>query len=234
MSGRAAVSAPAQRCIVVPTVHTQKSVPVRRLWSRCTRGRSNRHWAGLRAILPDDVQPRRECSAYRRTRRVKIRAIAEHGDLCDACAPIPVNVCTVCGRERSGFHREGAFIGTTCSASQRPARERALCRELRLVNAEWPIGPVCAACYQRALRLPAPCVRCGRLRVLTSVEYPGSAPQLCCRCAGGQDYACATCDTPAGAYEHGRCARCVLSTRLHTTFADADGTPRGQYAVLVT
>ena len=44
---------------------------------------------------------------------------------------------------------------------------------------------------------------------------------------------CTRCGAPGGGYERGRCARCVLSTRLHQTFAAADGTPRGQYAVLV-
>jgi hypothetical protein len=183
---------------------------------------------------PDHQQPRRECSGCHRVRRVKVRATAEHGDLCPACAPVPVGVCTVCGHERPGHHRAGAFTCTTCSAAQRPARECALCRQSRLVNAEWPIGSVCAACYRNALRHPAPCVGCGRLRILTGVENTGSVPQLCGPCAGGQDYACLTCDTPGAAYERGRCARCVLATRLHTTFADADGAPRGQYAVLVT
>jgi hypothetical protein len=51
---------------------------------------------------PDDQQPSRECSACHRIRRVKARATAEHGDLCDACAPVPVGICTVCRRERPG------------------------------------------------------------------------------------------------------------------------------------
>jgi hypothetical protein len=83
---------------------------------------------------PDGHQPRRECAVCHRVRRIHVRATAEHGDLCAACTPAPLDVCTVCNRERSGYHRDGAFICTTCRASQRPARECALCRLARDVS----------------------------------------------------------------------------------------------------
>jgi hypothetical protein len=98
------------------------------------------------------------------------------------------------------------------------------------------------------VRRPAPCVRCGRIRVLTgrsgsftadattpaAQSSAGTVADVCGPCAGGQDYTCSSCDAPGPAYRQGQCARCVLTTRLHTAFADADGNLRGQYATLVT
>lgn len=87
------------------------------------------------------------------------------------------------------------------------------CGEARQPTARWHEGPVCRACYNRALAAKADCPSCGQHRRLR--HYPGFDMQVCADCAGQPaTHVCSDCETEDLLYERGRCPRCTLHRRL--------------------
>jgi DNA-binding Xre family transcriptional regulator len=135
--------------------------------------------------------------------------------LCDILDVTPNDlievVCVWCGRLRPCYRRraDGNTYCITCYP--RTARDCARCGQHRLVGAEWPIGPVCGTCYTYVRRNPGPCSGCGQLAALVGANSRGRP--VCGPCAGwaGPAFACHGCGVP-DMLEHGRCARCVLTT----------------------
>jgi len=102
-----------------------------------------------------------------------------------------------------------------------PATTRicARCGQPGRAQAHWPEGPVCANCYQRALRAKASCPGCGETRRL--LTYPGLPEPVCSDCAGApRTHVCGDCGAEDDLYERGRCARCSLERRLTDLLGD--------------
>ena len=157
-------------------------------------------------------RPRRVCGRCGRTRLIAQRATADTPDVCVSCCQGVTGTCTVCGRVRpcSGT-RSGKLVCQSC----RPRQKRPCCRcgRTRPVNAEWPIGPVCTACYEHIRNHPATCTQCGRLHPLIGADPGGQG--ICGSCAGTDtDYNCRRCGYPGKIYAARTCARCVLTDRV--------------------
>lgn len=129
--------------------------------------------------------------------------------------------CVVCGRVRHGSKlRGGGFHCSTCRP-HRPSR-CAICGQMGQVSAIWPLGTICARCYQRRDHNPAPCAGCGTSRVLIGVDADGR--DICGRCCGyAKDYDCHRCGQPGHQHSDGACARCVARDRLHDLLSDTHG-----------
>jgi hypothetical protein len=140
--------------------------------------------------------------------------------VCDRCAGLSrVGTCISCGRERPVLLRraDGQRYCKTCyPRNERPC---ARCGRVRLVNAEWPVGPVCGSCYTHARKHPAPCTCCGQLAVLVGAA---DHQAVCGRCAGwaGPMFTCRDCGAP-DMLEHGRCTRCTLTSTLEELLASS-------------
>jgi integrase len=99
------------------------------------------------------------------------------------------------------------------SCQPRPKRECAYCGHRRKVTVVWRDGPACASCYQAAMRAKGECPGCGQHRRL--LPRRGTRQDLCAGCAGGPPGpVCGDCGNEDWLYHKGRCARCVLKTRL--------------------
>jgi hypothetical protein len=93
---------------------------------------------------------------------------------------------------------------------------------VRPVNADWPIGPVCTACYEHIRNNPAPCARCAVPQPLIAITADGDP--ICGPCAGVVvNYFCRTCGDGGRQYADGECVRCVLAQRLDDLLADDHG-----------
>jgi hypothetical protein len=139
-------------------------------------------------------------------------------DLCAVCWRGPVGVCEGCGRTgpRRG-ERQGRMLCIYC----RPVTPQvcAHCGHPRKPMAHWHEGPVCQACYNRALAAKADCPRCGQHRRLR--HYPGFDTQVCAECAGQPaTHVCNDCGIEDLLYERGRCPRCTLRRRLTDLMGD--------------
>ncbi|MEU8221447.1 hypothetical protein [Kribbella sp. NPDC048915] len=92
------------------------------------------------------------------------------------------------------------------------------------MRANWPIGPVCDACYQRRKRQPRPCVRCNVVRVLVGSSDDQNG-ELCGPCCGVDiDFACNRCGFPGDTYADGACTRCIVADRVQDLLSRDDGT----------
>jgi hypothetical protein len=95
----------------------------------------------------------------------------------------------------------------------RPKRECAYCGHRRKVTVVWRDGPACASCYRAAMRAKGDCPGCGQHRRL--LPHRGTTLDLCAWCAGAPPGpVCGHCGNEDWLYHKGRCARCVLKTRL--------------------
>lgn len=142
-------------------------------------------------------------------------------DLCAGCYRAPQRICSGCGRVRPSATFTGG-ISLCPSCHPRPPRTCAVCGQSRPVQADWPMGPVCNACYDRVRRTPRSCTRCGISRPLIGT-LEGAA--LCGPCAGNTalSYACRGCGTSGANYRRGYCTRCVLNRRLTELLTGNDG-----------
>lgn len=165
--------------------------------------------------------PTRRCGRCGQDLPIGRRATETEPDLCYACLAQEPATCSVCGRHRPCTGRSrGRPICQACTP--RPARPCAACGRHRPVQAQWPMGPVCGACYQQTRRSPTPCPGCQRPRLLIAVDQ--DRRRVCAPCAGHPDrYQCRTCGNPGSTFQRDRCARCVLTSRLHDLLADPDG-----------
>ena len=173
------------------------------------------------------ARPAKLCEVCGQLRPLARRASPECPAVCDRCASqAGVGTCITCRRERPVLLRraDGQTYCKTCYP--RTAKNCARCGQLRPVNAEWPIGPVCGSCYARIRKNPAPCPRCGQLAALTGLD--GQEP-VCGPCAGwqGPAFTCRSCGAP-DMLEDGRCARCVLASTLDDLLDGADPALAGQ------
>ncbi|MFE7527322.1 hypothetical protein ACFU7Y_16610 [Kitasatospora sp. NPDC057542] len=117
--------------------------------------------------------------------------------------------------------RDGAFHCSTCLP--RPRRPCGDCGRQQKVRANWPIGPVCDACYLRRKRNPAPCSRCHLDQVLVGQADDGN--DLCGPCCGTDiAFACRRCGFPGDIFADGACTRCVASERVRDLLSAEDGT----------
>jgi hypothetical protein len=95
------------------------------------------------------------------------------------------------------------------------------CGRSRRPTAQWPEGPVCRACYDRALDAKATCPQCGEHRRL--MRYPGHVVPVCSDCAGvPAHHVCGRCGDEHAPYHRGLCARCVTKDRLSELLGDRD------------
>lgn len=178
--------------------------------------------------------PERECGLCGEVRRIELRAKGDQPDVCDRCYRRPIPRCPVC-RKRSdcghdltaarestdGLDEDRRRLLFRLRQSPRPTRPCVACKEVRPVQARWPAGDVCNACYTRILDQPRPCPNCGRDAVLIG-EVAGVS--VCGRCAGsGLDYRCGRCDQPGRMYRRGRCVDCVLEVTLHDVLGPSGG-----------
>lgn len=167
-------------------------------------------------------RPRRKCGRCGQIRHIKKRSTANNPDLCDTCHRGPEGVCSACGRTRPRRRGpDGTWLCQSCAPKPRDTCCR--CDRIRVVQARWPIGPVCHTCYLTILNSPAGCARCRESRPLIGLDTDGTP--VCGPCAGiDADYTCTRCGHSGNPYGAGLCAHCVLHDRLHNLLAGPDGT----------
>ena len=172
----------------------------------------------------------RPCGRCGRTRTVGLRGPEGQPDLCTGCYQGRVQRCSICGRARVA-HRGPDGVVRCHGCYPRPSRTCAECRQSARVQAEWPIGPVCPACYDRIRAHPTTCSACLRTRPLIGASSTGQ--RICGTCAGASnDHACRVCGTAGDLHSQQTCARCVLIERLRTFIPD-QAPNRGQFQPLV-
>jgi hypothetical protein len=175
-------------------------------------------------------RPARQCEVCGQIRPLARRAGRAGPAVCGRCNR-PERACVLCGRLRPGHYRraDGNTYCITCYP--RSPRECARCGRCRLVNAEWPIGPVCGTCYTYVRKHPAACPACGQIAALSGAD--SQHRPICGPCAGwrGPTFACHGCGAP-DLLEYGRCARCVLRAVTRDLLAGADPAMHGQLSQL--
>ncbi|MEU0942367.1 XRE family transcriptional regulator [Streptomyces canus] len=146
------------------------------------------------------------------------RPIAKRGDngqpgICINCHAVE-GECGICGRfrrVRKNHNNGGPPACRTCRHP--PHRECGDCGRSADCPVTWPIGPVCNTCYTRRRRNPAPCSRCGELRVLVDRTVDGT--ESCGPCSGVDiGFSCRHCGFPGDIYADGYCARCVVHDQI--------------------
>lgn len=177
--------------------------------------------------------PERKCGVCGQVRRIGVRAKRGQPDICDRCYRRPIPPCPVCGERTDCGHDLPDDLQPAAAPldedrnrllhrlrqSPRPARPCLVCKRVMPVQARWPAGDVCNACYTRILGEPGPCSNCGRDAVL--IGRVDGLP-VCGPCAGSElDYRCAMCEEPGRMYQRGRCVDCVLEVRLHDVLGPA-------------
>ncbi|MEV0049473.1 hypothetical protein AB0H34_03130 [Saccharopolyspora shandongensis] len=175
--------------------------------------------------------PARTCGVCGQIRPIVARAAADRPDTCSRCYR-HLGACVTCGQHRDGSVLEGRFYCDTCYPGvQRPCT---LCGNTKRVKANWPVGPVCAACRQRRSRNPAPCADRGNTQVLVGRGNTGA--DICGPCAGHPDLdvSCRRCCHPGDIYADGCCTRCIVADRITAVFDRGDGTTAPQLQPLVT
>ncbi len=177
--------------------------------------RLNRRDGDGRRVCPACYRPPlRPCGRCGRLRPVARRGSGEQPDLCSGCHQGTEATCSICGRTRA-THRAADGLLRCQACIPRTPRRCAECGHSAPVKADWPIGPVCSACYTRVRADPADCPACRHRRPLIGVDLTGS--RVCGPCAGtSNDHACRVCGEAGDLYADRRCARCVLAERLQT------------------
>ncbi|MEV6871640.1 hypothetical protein [Amycolatopsis sp. NPDC051128] len=170
-------------------------------------------------------RPRRTCGRCGRLGKIARNAHGDQPDLCDSCYRGPERTCSRCGRVRPCQRiTSGEPICHTCYArDERPRVTCSRCERDKPVMTYWPIGPVCQSCYTAIVRSPAECARCHEPHPLIARDASGAG--LCGPCAGHDvDYSCRQCGRSGNPYGHGRCAHCVLTSRVNGLLAGPNGT----------
>lgn len=146
------------------------------------------------------------------------------GDLADHDVTVCVPRCADCGSAQPTrpAHEQGARV---LCRSCRPRRESrcAGCGRVRRILANWPLGPVCGACYARTRRHPSPCASCDRQRPLIGVDAEGR--RLCGPCADAPTlaYTCPRCGRCGFANTRLGCVHCEAVDRMRVILGDTDG-----------
>lgn len=167
------------------------------------------------------VQPERLCGRCGRIDEIACRAMRDAPDICVNCYRLPVATCGSCGRRRPcNYVAEGNAMCQRCQP--RAVAVCAHCAQSRPPCAHWAEGPVCAGCYDAALRRRGACAGCGHDRRLVSPPGPGAT--RCCSCAGlAAMHAYSSCGREDKLFERGRCAHCALARRAAALMAGPDG-----------
>ncbi|WP_405161545.1 XRE family transcriptional regulator [Nocardia sp. NBC_01499] len=165
--------------------------------------------------------PPRRCGICGNIASIHARATADRPDTCTKCYR-NIGRCVVCGHQRNGGrYRGGEFHCATCWP--RTSRTCADCgKDAPVKTSAWPIGPVCAGCYNLRLRNPKPCTGCGAVRVLIGTDATGNG--LCGPCSGVDlDYLCPRCGKAGNIHTTGSCASCVVGDRVNELLSGTDG-----------
>lgn len=171
------------------------------------------------------TEPERACGLCGEVRRIEVRGRDGQPDVCVRCYTKPVPPCRTCGERHDCGHdlpegtapmeepgEERTRLLVRIREAPRQHRPCALCQRSKPVQARWPLGDVCVACYTRAVSTPRSCGQCGRDAVLIGLRDE----RLCCGpCAGTElDYRCTQCAQPGRMYSRGLCVDCALERRL--------------------
>ncbi len=139
-----------------------------------------------------------------------------HPDICRRCYRPPTARCLVCGRVRPCVL---VAAGTPSCATHAPrsATPCAGCQTVGPIGGTLPDGPRCQRCWDQARSRRGECAQCGATRRLF-----GPAPGRCGDCIGFTwALRCTGCGVEDRLYETGRCARCVLGTRLDALLGES-------------
>jgi hypothetical protein len=160
------------------------------------------------------------CRRCGRVRAIVRLAVDGDPDLCAICWTGPTSRCENCGQVRPcRGERRGRMLCSACA----PVRPQTCshCGQPRRPTAQWPEGPVCRACYDRALDAKGSCPRCGEQRRL--MRYDGGETAICRECAGvPAHHECRRCGDEHAPYHRGLCPRCVTKDRLSELLGDQD------------
>jgi hypothetical protein len=101
-------------------------------------------------------------------------------------------------------------------------RDCARCGRRAALAANWPDGPICRTCYQRAARTYGPCPGCGTSRLLPG-RSAGGTP-ICRDCAPiTRDFFCGSCGFEGLLLAGRLCERCTLASKLTVALDDGTG-----------
>lgn len=168
---------------------------------------------------PDCYQrPVRSCGQCGRIRAIARLAVGDDPELCAICWTGPTVACAACGQLRPcRGERRGRMLCASCApCAPQPC---AHCGRQRRVTAHWHEGPVCPACYRRALAAKDNCPECGHTRRL--MTYPGWTRPVCSTCADAPDLAvCTRCGVEDALYRRGLCPSCSLPEVLDEVIGD--------------
>jgi hypothetical protein len=168
------------------------------------------------------TRPDRLCGVCGELGQLVRKATDDQPATCKRCYRNPTGECSGCGRVRPVTRfRRGDLICQSC----RP-RPRGTCgdcgRPDQVIQARWPIGPVCPACYLRRRSHPAPCTACGTTRVLVGRAPDGT--DTCGPCSGVDvDFSCKRCSFPGDIYADGTCLRCIVTDNVEDLLSPVAG-----------
>ncbi len=178
----------------------------------CGRSTPGRDRGGEPRCFDCYQRPVRPCGRCHRVRAIVRLATGPDPDLCALCWTGPTVTCESCGDVRPcRGERRGWMLCTKCAP--RTPQRCAHCGRLKRVGAQWTEGPICPACYYRALAAKATCPGCGRRRRLR--RWKGLSDKVCSDCASEKPHSvCRECGVEDHLYERGLCPACGLRHRL--------------------
>ncbi|MFD7163720.1 site-specific integrase [Streptomyces violascens] len=105
------------------------------------------------------------CIGCGKRRRVQTRTL--DGPLCPNCCPLPILVCSICGRTAPGTHSRLTGLPRCGGCDQRQAHCTS-CGRLRGIHSGTADAPVCGPCTTPDAELWRPCPTCGQAERLRS------------------------------------------------------------------
>ena len=163
------------------------------------------------------TRPQGVCGRCGHHRPIARLATGDDLDLCGACWRGPVTECAACGQRRPcRGERTGTMLCETCRLGN--PQPCSICGRTKRIEAHWPDGPVCAACYRQARVVHGACSRCGQVTRL--LRHTRGEP-ACPVCLGRPNYGtCVNCGTIENWLpRRGRCTRCAVAARLRELLA---------------
>ena len=105
------------------------------------------------------------CISCGKRRRVQNRT--SDGPLCPNCCPLPILVCSICGRTAPGTHSRLTGL-PRCGGCDRRQAHCTSCGRLRGIHSGTAAAPVCGPCTAPDTELWRPCPTCGQAERLRS------------------------------------------------------------------